>query len=567
MSTTFESFGLRAELLQAITDSGYTEPSPIQQNAIPVLLSGRDVLGQAQTGTGKTAAFALPILNNMTPNRTAQALILAPTRELALQVADAVHKYGKHLGVRVVPIYGGQSYVRQQKRLESGVDVIVGTPGRMLDLLEKRMLDLSTVRFLVLDEADEMLKMGFIDDVESILKATPDDRQTALFSATLPETIRRLAGKYMHDPLFVTVPESEMTVKQISQRYVLVHAESRIPALSRLLEVEEIQSALIFAKTRAGAQDLTDALMQRGFSVEYISGDLMQDAREAVLRRFRNGDVKLLVATDVVARGVDIPDVSHVFNFEIPLDQEDYVHRIGRTGRAGRSGIAITLVTPAERRRLKGIENFTQHRIEEMQLPKLDDIRKHRSTMFMHQLELQLEKGDMELGMEMVSDLLAGGYDMNEVAAAAIQIARAGEINRPIDHVKTIILRDETEDFRKRAMNGKTGRFGRDGRPSGAERPNGNGRPRRDAPATAQSPEAGMVRLVMDIGRQDGIRPGDIVGSIATHAGIPGKAIGAIDIFPDKTFVDVKDVHVDKVLTRMKHGSRLKGKTVKLARA
>lgn len=566
MTITFETFGLRAELLQAIVESGYTEPSPIQQNAIPVLLQGRDVLGQAQTGTGKTAAFALPILNNMTPNRTAQALILAPTRELALQVADAVHKYGKHLGVRVVPIYGGQSYVRQQKRLEQGVDVIVGTPGRMLDLLEKRMLDLSTVRFLVLDEADEMLKMGFIDDVESIMKATPDTRQTALFSATLPETIRRLAGKYMHDPLFVTVPEAEMTVKQISQHYVLVHSESRIPALSRMLEVEEIQSALIFARTRAGAQDLTDALMQRGFSVEYISGDLLQDAREAVLRRFRNGDVKLLVATDVVARGVDIPDVSHVFNFEIPMDQEDYVHRIGRTGRAGRSGKAITLVTPAERRRLKGIEHFTQHRIEEMQLPKLDDIRKHRSTMFMHQLELQLEKGDMELGMEMVADLLAAGYDMNEVAAAAIQIARAGEINRPIDHVKTIILRDESEDFRKRAMNGKPGRFGRDGRPSG-ERPNGNGRPRRDAPATAQSPEAGMVRLVMDIGRQDGIRPGDIVGSIATHAGIPGKAIGAIDIYSDKTFVDVKDVHVDKVLTRMKHGSRLKGKTVKLARA
>jgi ATP-dependent RNA helicase DeaD len=566
MSITFESFGLRAELSQAIAESGYTEPSPIQQNAIPVLLQGRDVLGQAQTGTGKTAAFALPILNNMTPNRTAQALILAPTRELALQVAEAVHKYGKHQGVRVVPIYGGQSYVRQQKRLESGVDVIVGTPGRMLDLLEKRMLDLSTIRYLVLDEADEMLKMGFIDDVESILKATPDDRQTALFSATLPETIRRLAGKYMHDPLFVTVPEAEMTVKQISQHYVLVHPESRIPALSRMLEVEDIQSALIFAKTRAGAQELTDALIQRGFSVEYISGDLLQDAREAVLRRFRNGDVKLLVATDVVARGVDIPDVSHVFNFEIPSDQEDYVHRIGRTGRAGRSGKAITLVTPAERRRLKGIEHFTQHRIEEMQLPKLDDIRKHRSTIFMHQLELQLEKGDMELGMEMVADLLATGYDMNEVAAAAIQIARAGEINRPIDHVKTIILRDESDDFRKRALNGKSGRFGRDGRPNGAERPHSNGRPRREAPAV-QSSEAGMVRLVMDIGRQDGIRPGDIVGSIATHAGIPGKAIGAIDIYADKTFVDVKDVHVDKVLTRMKHGSRLKGKTVKLVRA
>jgi ATP-dependent RNA helicase DeaD len=560
MHTSFETLGLRAELVRAVNESNYTQPTEIQSLAIPPILSGRDVFGQAQTGTGKTAAFTLPLLSNLQPTGKPQALILTPTRELALQVATAVERYGQFMKVRVVSIYGGQSYVRQQRQIERGTDVIVGTPGRLLDLMEKQMIDLSTIKYVVLDEADEMLKMGFIDDVETILIATPLDRQTALFSATLPESIRHLAQKYMRDPLFVNIPTAEMTVAQIEQQYVLVHGDSKIPALSRLLETEDIQSALVFTRTRAGAMELSESLIKRGYLVDVISGDLSQEARETVLRRFRNGDLPVLVATDVVARGVDIPAVSHVFNFDMPLDQEDYVHRIGRTGRAGRSGIAITLVTPDERRRLRYLEHFIQHKLTEIRLPKLEDIRARRKELFMKRLEVTLEKGEMELGMEAVSELLQAGYDMTEVAAAAIQLARAAELARPVDHVKTI--REEAPRRERGAYKGEG--FRREHREDATRHEgngNGNGKPRRSS-----GQEAGMVRLVLNIGRSDGIKPGDIVGTIAAHAGIPGKAIGAIDIRQEDTYVDVQDALVERVLSKMKRG-HIKGKPVKLVRA
>jgi len=588
MTHTFESLGLREELLRAVQESGYTQPSDIQQLAIPPMLEGVDVLGQAQTGTGKTAAFTLPILHRLEADyKGIQALILTPTRELALQVSTNVERYGQFMRARVVPIYGGQSYVRQQRQLERGAHVVVGTPGRILDLMEKQMLDLSHVRFMVLDEADEMLKMGFIDDVETILAATPSNRQTALFSATLPDAIRRLAKQYMHDPQVIQVAAAEMTVQTIEQNYVLVHDDSKIAALSRILEVQDIQSALIFTRTRARAMEVSESLRQRAYAVDVISGDLSQDARETVLKRFRSGDLPLLVATDVVARGVDIPDVSHVFNFDIPLDDEDYVHRIGRTGRAGRSGIAITFITPGERRKLRYLEQFIGQPLTEMKLPKLEDIRERRNTVFLKKLETVLETGENEMGMEVISALAENGYDMTEVAAAAIQLARAAEQSRPIDHIKTIREREQSSRDSRSSSSSRPSYGGSSERRSSyggsSERRSSYSSESRSAsystgnsgaataegeyaPTRRREAEEGMVRLIMDVGRRDGVRPGDIVGAIANSAGIPGKAIGAIEIRQTETFIDVNDQHVDKVLTKMKRGS-MKGKPVKIVRA
>ncbi len=353
MTTEFSLLNLRPQLVQAVVELGYTEPTPIQSGVIPVMLAGHDVIGQAQTGTGKTAAFALPLLHNLNSEQTqVQALVLTPTRELALQVAEAIQGYGRLQGVRVLAIYGGQQYGRQIGQLKRGVDVVVGTPGRLLDLIQQKKLDLSQIKTVVLDEADEMLSMGFIEDIEAILEQTPAQRQTALFSATLPPEIRRLADRYLREPQNITIQRPQLTVATITQRYYLVNETDKLAALTRLFEVEPVTSALIFARTRAGTGELANELSVRGFPAEALNGDLSQDAREQVLNRFRNNQIKVLVATDVAARGLDIDDISHVFNFDLPLDSEIYVHRVGRTGRAGKTGVAITLLTPSERWRL-----------------------------------------------------------------------------------------------------------------------------------------------------------------------------------------------------------------------
>jgi ATP-dependent RNA helicase DeaD len=534
----FEMFGLHPELEQAVTELGYSEPTPIQMGAIPALLEGFDVLGQAQTGTGKTAAFGLPLLQKLDKSaRGVQALVLTPTRELAIQVSEALSSYGQHLKIRVLPIYGGQSYTRQINALNRGVQVVVGTPGRMLDLINQKSLDLSGVRYLVLDEADEMLKMGFIDDVEAILSEIPAERQTALFSATMPVQIRRLAERYMREPQEVTIQRAQMTVEGTEQRYYLLQESSKVAALARLLETEELTSALVFARTKAGVAELAETLLMRGFMAEAIHGDLTQEAREAALRRFRNGQMTILVATDVVARGIDIQDVSHVINFDMPYDPEDYVHRIGRTGRAGRSGIAITLVTPRERGRLRFFENFTRQSITRGTLPGIEDVQARRDERFMTALEGVMNESDLRNEKTLVAQLEALGCDINEVAAAAIRLARANELQRPVEDVR------EVSDYQDRGpRRDSRGSYGprNDQRPSdrGGDRPRG---PRREA-------EAGMVRLLLNIGRDEGARPADIVGSIASEANIPGKAIGAIDILPHQTFVDVRAEHAPQVL-------------------
>ena len=344
MTTDFTSLHLRQELAQAITELGYSEPTPIQAAIIPIMLNGADVIGQAQTGTGKTAAFALPILQNFTSQRHVQALVLAPTRELALQVADSMTEYGKYLEVRVLAVYGGQPYGPQISRLNRGVDVVVGTPGRLLDLIERNALNIKHIRTLVLDEADEMLNMGFMEDVEKILAETPTERQTALFSATLPPRIRSLANRFMRDPQPVTIKRDTLTLATTEQRYYLVHESDKTNALTRLFELEPIKSALIFARTRAETATLANELVIRGIPAEAIHGDLDQNAREAVLSRFRSNQLKVLVATDVAARGLDVDEITHVVNFDAPDDHQTYTHRIGRTGRAGRTGVGITFV-------------------------------------------------------------------------------------------------------------------------------------------------------------------------------------------------------------------------------
>ncbi len=583
MTLTFESLGLRPQLVQAVLELGYENPTPIQERAIPALLEGRDVLGQAQTGTGKTAAFALPMLERLDmTSRKVQGIVLTPTRELALQVTEAIYEYGKHMGARVVAIYGGSSYTRQLKRLDEGVHVVVGTPGRVIDLIDKKALRLQNVSFLVLDEADEMLKMGFIDDVQTILRQTPTERQTALFSATLSDPIREIARNYMHDPLVVAIEQKTLSVPtQIEQRYYMVDDNSKVAALTRLLEVEEVSSALIFTRTKLGAASLADTLLARSFPVEALHGDLSQEARETVMRRFRRGQITILVATDVAARGLDIQDMSHVVNFDVPYDAEDYVHRIGRTGRAGREGIAITLVTPRERRWLKTIEQFTRQPIKRGRLPNMEEVIAKRDQRFTEKLSALLDTEQFEREVNFLNGLIAVGFDATEIAAAAIRMARSYETHRPIEDIQEPRERSYAERQASRtgerrferegSSGGGNRRFGgRDSGGSGRESAGGGERrfddDSRPAKRKTGEREEGMVRLMIDAGRAQGLQPGDIVGVIASEAGIPGRAIGAIDIQKNQTFVDVNESHVERVLKRMRTGT-MRGRQVTMRRA
>jgi ATP-dependent RNA helicase DeaD len=544
MTTEFSVLNLRPELVQAVTERGYTEPTPIQSAIIPLMLAGADVIGQAQTGTGKTAAFALPILNNLEPNqRRAQALVMTPTRELAMQVANAIYEYGKHRGVRVLAIYGGSSYSRQMTRLQKGVDVVVGTPGRMLDLLDQKALDLSGVRTAVLDEADEMLSMGFIEDIEAILAKTPATRQTALFSATLPPRIRQLADKYMRNPQSVTIQREQVTVAAIEQRYYIVSQSDKTSALARLFEMEDITSALIFARTRAGTGELANALTQRGFQAEVLNGDLSQESRERTLNRFRQNQVKVLVATDVAARGLDIDDISHVFNYDLPDDPEIYVHRIGRTGRAGKTGIAISLVAPREKRMLKDVESFIKQKLNKATLPTEEDILQKRQNQLLEQVRVWLGRGRYSKERVLVARLVEEGHDPLEVAAAALKIARQDEKQRPIEPVR------EVAEFSSRKLEGN-GR--RETHSERREKPFAEKRPGRGSRSSASpvSHESGMVRLSLSLGKDHGLRPADVVGTLAHHADIPGHTLGRIYIEDGRTLVDVPEDLVGKVLSR-----------------
>jgi ATP-dependent RNA helicase DeaD len=545
MTSDFSNFKLLPQLVQTIAEIGYAAPTPIQSAVIPAMLAGQDVIGQSQTGSGKTAAFALPILHNLqTGQRHVQSLVVTPTRELAIQVADAMHTYSRQTGVRVLAVYGGQPYDRQISRLKKGVDVVVGTPGRLLDLIRRNVLQLDRVTTVVLDEADEMLSMGFIADIEAILDQTASNRQTALFSATLPQRILRLAAQYMDAPQSFKIGCKQLTVDSLQQRYYLVDEADKLAALTRLFEIEPIASALIFARTRLGTTELVNELVLRGFAAEALNGDMSQDARVQVLNRFRDNKLKVLVATDVAARGLDIDDISHVFNFDLPQDPEIYVHRVGRTGRAGKTGIAITLLTPNEAWWLRRIEGFTRQKITRMMLPSAEDIKLHREAQLVEKMMVWLRRGRCSREREIVTRLLEEGHDLAEVAAVALKLARAEEKQRPIAPLRAVA--EFSAPVARQALK----------RPAR----------RKDRGRESTSHEEGMVRLVLSTGRADGVRVNHVVGTLSHYADIPGRSLGKISIQKQHTLVDVPEKLVERVLAK---GAdyRIGNKTVAVQRA
>lgn len=565
MSSSFVELGLSPELLTAVTELDYAAPTPIQEQAIPSLLSGRNVVGQAQTGTGKTAAFILPLLQLLDkPRDDARALILVPTRELALQVSDAARWLAAHTQLRITSVYGGQSYTIQIRALKKGTDIVVGTPGRIMDLMRQDILHLSSVMHVVLDEADEMLDMGFSEDVDTILSAIPAERQIALFSATFPRAVQALVNAHVPNPDHIRINPSAVTVSDTEQRYVYLREENKLAALTRLLEVEGIQSALIFTRTKVRAQEISDALNSRGIPAESLHGDLNQARRETVLRRLRSREISILVATDVAARGLDIDDLSHVINFDMPQDPEDYVHRIGRTGRAGRKGIALTFVTGKEKHRLRQVENFTKKALNEVPIPSIEEIRSHRDQKYMDRLVQVLEENALAPELSAVKTL-GEKFSLETIAAAAIKLSRETEPElpreqfvepaRPAFHV---IEEPPKTHGKYRSENAamKGSKIRSDKKQSSRYA---------GSPPTEHGHED-MVRLRCNLGHRHGIRPGDIVGAIASEVGIPGKSIGEIKIQDDYSFVDVDRRHASKVLRQSAGKYAVRGKTVILTK-
>ena len=545
MTDEFAQLGLQPELVQAVSNLGYIIPTPIQSEIIPLMLEGHDVIGQAQTGTGKTAAFVLPIIQTMERGQHGiQALVLAPTRELAKQVAKAANDYGKCLNARVLAVYGGQPYSPQINRLRQGADIVVGTPGRLLDLIERGVLDLSHLSTVVLDEADEMLNMGFIKDIESILSAIPSERQTALFSATIPPKIRSMSKKYMHSPQSISIKSKHLTVDATEHRCYLVNKGEKLAVLTRIFEIEDITRALIFVRTRIGTSELVNELMGCGFPAEALNGDLSQQTREQVLNRFRHNQITVLVATDVAARGLDIDDISHVFNYDLPEDPELYVHRVGRTGRAGKTGIAISLLTAKEQWHLHRIEGFTKQEITRKQIPTTEEIEERREAQLMEQMMVWLQRGRCQKELQMVTRLVEMGHDQLQVAAIALKIARGEEKLRPIVPVSEVYegppRKARREIIRVKKGNGRNGANG--------------------------SSKKGMVRLTLSLGKTHGVRPADVVGTIAYHANIPGFTIGEISILDRYTLVDVPQQYVAQTLAKAgKYRIRKNAVTLELA--
>jgi ATP-dependent RNA helicase DeaD len=553
----FVDLALSPPLLQALSDVGYEQPSPIQAATIPPLLAGRDVIGQAQTGTGKTAAFALPVLSRLVMGKTRpQALVLAPTRELAIQVAEAFQRYATHLpGFHVLPIYGGQSYGPQLAALRRGVHVVVGTPGRIIDHLERGSLDLSELSCLVLDEADEMLRMGFIDDVEAVLKKTPETRQVALFSATMPPQIRRIAQTYLRDPVEIAIKSKTSTAANTRQRYWLVGGMHKLDALTRILEAEPFDAMIVFARTKLATDELAGKLAARGFSAAAINGDIQQAQRERTIQRLKDGQLDILVATDVAARGLDVDRISHVLNYDIPYDTESYVHRIGRTGRAGRSGEAILFVAPRERGMLRTIERATRQPIEPMNLPSVDRVNDQRVAKFMERITETLAANDR---LDTFRSLIARYESEHDVPALdiAAALARLLQGEQPLLLEPAPEVPPPRERFEREPRSGRDERGPRPERPVRPERERGappaagefadRGPPRRP-PGPRAGSEPGMQRYRIEVGHRHGVKPGNIVGAIANEAGIESRYIGRIDIHDEHSVLDLPEGMPDEL--------------------
>jgi ATP-dependent RNA helicase DeaD len=538
----FGALGLAPQLVQALTALGYEEPTPIQREAIPMLVAGRDVVGQAATGTGKTAAFVLPILMRLAAmgkrRSKPSALILVPTRELAMQVAEAVHRYGRWLPVTVVPIYGGQSYGPQLGALERGVDVVVATPGRALDHIGRGTLRLDGIEVVVLDEADEMLDMGFAEAIESILGQTPEDRQTVLFSATVPQRIKRIAERHLTDPAHLEIAVKAVDTPQVRQRAYVVQRAYKSAALSRVLDVESPEKTLVFCRTRNDVDDLTEALVVRGYRAEALHGGLSQAQRDKVVQKLRRGALDLVVATDVAARGLDIEQLSHVVNYDAPPGVDQYVHRIGRVGRAGRSGVAITLVEPREHRLLRELERVTKQRIEMARIPTIADLRARRLELVRASVREALLAGELD-GFRVVVEELAAEFDPFEVAVAAVGLLHQATKGDDADAEEIPAVEPAPRPRRERGRSAKRG----------GDRP----------PATS------MVRLYIGLGRKAGVRPADLVGAIAGEAGIPGRAIGAIDIADGFSLVEVPEDVAPAVIDALR-ATQIRGKKVTVRR-
>ena len=525
----FTDLGLDETVLKAVQELGYAAPSPIQAATIPAMLAGRDVLGQAQTGTGKTAAFALPVISRLQRSgKSPAALVLAPTRELAIQVAEAFQRYAVHRkGFHVLPIYGGQAYGGQLAGLKRGADVVVGTPGRVIDHITKGTLKLDELQTLVLDEADEMLRMGFIDDVQSVLELLPESAQVALFSATMPDPIRRIANTHLTDPVQVTIKTKTSTAPSIRQRYWVVAGMHKLDALTRMLEVEPFDGMLVFARTRVATEELAQKLAARGFSTAALNGDVPQKNREQIVEKLKNGQVDILVATDVAARGLDVERVSHVVNYDIPYDTEAYVHRIGRTGRAGRSGDAILFVAPRERNMLRAIERATRQPIEAMALPTISDVNETRVARFKASVKTALESDELPEYRKVVADLMQTlEVGAEELAAALARLARGD------DH---LLLAERNDPAARKAgfqhddKRGPRSDDGRQNRPP-SDRPR---KPRND------QTDADKTRYRIAVGHTHGVGPGNIVGAIANEANLDSGQIGRIDIQESFSLVDL----------------------------
>ncbi|GID91906.1 RNA helicase [Amorphoplanes digitatis] len=532
-ATGFAGLALRPELLKALTSLGYEEPTPIQREAIPPLLAGNDLLGQAATGTGKTAAFALPLLHRLEPDAKGgpAALVLVPTRELAEQVSQAVHRYGRDLGVRVLPVYGGQPIGRQLQALQRGVDVVVGTPGRVLDHISRETLDLSDVRTVVLDEADEMLDMGFAEDIEAILAETPQNRQTVLFSATMPPRIDGIARRHLKDPVRIQMGREESAPGEIplvrQSAYVVARAH-KSAALGRVLDVEAPTAAIVFCRTREEVDQVTETLNGRGYRAEALHGGMSQDQRDRVMGRLRAGSTELLVATDVAARGLDVEQLTHVVNYNVPSAPEAYVHRIGRVGRAGREGAAITLVEPREQRMLKAIERLTRQRITVEKVPTVTDLRARRLELTRSALESSLQADDLDR-FRVVIESLTSEFDIETVALAAVKLAHEAAGGDVDEEEIPSVARPPREPDRE----GRRGPERRGGAPSGAP----------------------VARLFFGIGRRAGLRPQDLVGAIAGESGLSARDIGAIQITDRFSLVEVPEAAADMVIAALQRST------------
>jgi len=564
--TSFDQLALNKPILKALDEVGYESPSPIQAETIPLLLEGRDVLGQAQTGTGKTAAFALPMLSRLDLKlKDPQVLVLAPTRELAIQVAEAFQKYAKYLkGFHVLPVYGGQDYRGQIRALQRGVHVVVGTPGRVMDHMRRGTLKLEQLSAMVLDEADEMLRMGFVDDVEWILEQTPDERQIALFSATMPSQIRRIATRHLNNPAEVTIKSKAATVDTIRQRFWPVSGMHKLDALTRICEAEPFDAMIVFVRTKTATVELAEKLSARGYAAAAINGDIQQNLRERTINNLKTNKLDILVATDVAARGLDVERISHVVNYDIPYDTEAYVHRIGRTGRAGRQGDAILFVAPREKRLLYSIEQATRKKIERMELPSTETINDKRIDKFKQRITDTLATEEMGFFYQLIEQYQQEhNVPALEIAAALAHLLQ-GETplllqNKPQRQSRDNWDRDERPASSKRGDK-SSNKNNRDGGEAKV-------RPRKErAPKKEMPPTEGMERFRIEVGHSHDVQPGNIVGAIANEAGLDGKHIGHIKIHDDFSYVDLpegmpKEVFQDLIKVRVA------GQALKISRA